>query len=195
MIMSRLKYLIKRWPFEIGLILLLLTVGLLAWQDAGSVISVGQLTVAVALLVLVQFVFHRRARIERSAEAEELVKTVGKRLDHHYAQVQSYVSLMRTIKPRKALPVMRGWAASPDFINLVLSHVQDNRPKVILELGSGVSTICLAYFLKDLGMGHVFSVDHQQVEILESSNRNQSAYKHYSINLWGCNGVSSKSDL
>lgn len=58
------------------------------------------------------------------------------------------------------LPPTRGWAASPDFLLLVARHAIVARPQVIVECGSGVSTIVLAQCCKNNGVGHVFSIDH-----------------------------------
>ena len=39
---------------------------------------------------------------------------------------------------------MRGWAASPDVLNLLVDEFLDRRPRTVVECGSGVSTLWLA---------------------------------------------------
>jgi predicted O-methyltransferase YrrM len=64
--------------------------------------------------------------------------------------------------PRAALPAMRGWAISPDFALRLAGLIGELRPKTILELGSGASTIVSAYCLERLGSGTVISLDQEQ---------------------------------
>jgi predicted O-methyltransferase YrrM len=54
----------------------------------------------------------------------------------------------------------RGYASSPDVLLLLLRLIDEHRPSLVLELGSGVSTIVMAARLKALGTGAVITVDH-----------------------------------
>lgn len=78
----------------------------------------------------------------------------------NYRQIEHLFSLFSLIKIRQPLPPMRHWAISPDFANLLLSLIDEVKPKVIVELGSGVSTIINAYRLEALGEGKVLALDH-----------------------------------
>lgn len=55
---------------------------------------------------------------------------------------------------------MRAAAASPDFLQLIVNEVGAKKPKVVLDLGSGSSTVVAAHCLQQNGIGHVFSLDH-----------------------------------
>jgi predicted O-methyltransferase YrrM len=57
---------------------------------------------------------------------------------------------------------MRGSAISPDIAVILASFVLDRKPKIILELGSGVSTLIMAYCLRKIGAGHIQSLDHEE---------------------------------
>ncbi|HEU0221785.1 MAG TPA: class I SAM-dependent methyltransferase [Paracoccaceae bacterium] len=57
------------------------------------------------------------------------------------------------------IPATRNWAASPDFLVELVEQVQARRPKVIVECGSGVSTLVLARALELNGEGAVWSLD------------------------------------
>jgi hypothetical protein len=57
------------------------------------------------------------------------------------------------------LPPTRGWAASPDFLAVLARHAAAG-PRVIVECGSGASTVVLARACERNGRGHVWSLEH-----------------------------------
>lgn len=79
----------------------------------------------------------------------------------HYRQIEALMALYALIHPRQPLPPMRLWAASPDFALLVAQTILHTRPKRILELGSGSSTLISAYCLEQIGSGKITSIDHE----------------------------------
>jgi predicted O-methyltransferase YrrM len=80
--------------------------------------------------------------------------------NENYRQIESLFFLYSTMKIRHPLPPMRDWAISPDFANIIISLIRECRPKVVLELGSGVSTLIAAYTLEENKAGAVVSLDH-----------------------------------
>jgi predicted O-methyltransferase YrrM len=80
--------------------------------------------------------------------------------NENYRQIESLFFLYSTLKIRHPLPPMRDWAISPDFANIVISLIRERRPKLVLELGSGVSTLITAYTLEENKEGGVLSLDH-----------------------------------
>lgn len=80
--------------------------------------------------------------------------------NENYRQIESLFFLYSTLKIRHPLPPMRDWAISPDFANIVISLIRECRPKLVLELGSGVSTLITAYTLEENKEGVVVSLDH-----------------------------------
>jgi len=61
-----------------------------------------------------------------------------------YRQLEAYVQLHSLIKFSAPLPATRGWAGSPDLL-LTLAHVVKTfKPKLVVELGSGVSTVVMS---------------------------------------------------
>jgi len=77
----------------------------------------------------------------------------------HYRQLEALMSVIAAIGPRAPLPRSRGFAASPDFLRLIVETIMDLRPKVIVEASSGLSTVIAAYCLKQLGSGVVVSLE------------------------------------
>ena len=95
---------------------------------------------------------------------EEGLKQVRKQVHAnalaHYAQVEALLSLHSVIRFRHPLPPMRAWAISPDFALILVSVIREHKPRVIVELGSGVSTIICGYVLESLGAGQLVSLEH-----------------------------------
>jgi tRNA A58 N-methylase Trm61 len=57
---------------------------------------------------------------------------------------------------------MRVWPISPDFANIVISLIGEHRPGLVLEMGSGVSTLVAAYSLQEIKEGVVISLEHDE---------------------------------
>ena len=78
------------------------------------------------------------------------------------AQMEAYVLLMHLLPPRMPLPRTRGWAASPDLLLTVVDVVLQQRPSLIVDVGSGLSTVWEGLALESLGAGRVVAVDHDK---------------------------------
>jgi predicted O-methyltransferase YrrM len=62
------------------------------------------------------------------------------------------------------LPASRGWAASPDLLLVLIDQVITGRPSLIVECGSGASTLWLALAIRRFGIdGRVVALDHDPV--------------------------------
>jgi predicted O-methyltransferase YrrM len=77
-----------------------------------------------------------------------------------FRQLQAYDSLMRIIDPPCPLPLLRGWAASPDLLLTLARHVTTKKPEAIIECSSGSSTVVMARCCQMNGHGHVYSLEH-----------------------------------
>ena len=77
-----------------------------------------------------------------------------------FRQFQAFSALRGMISNADRLPPLRGWAASPDFLVEVLRLIEKKRPEVVVELGSGASTLAIASFLEEKNQGQLFSFDH-----------------------------------
>lgn len=80
-----------------------------------------------------------------------------------YAQLESLSWLQRQMNIKYALPPLRGWAASPDLLVQLHTHILINKPKVVVEFGSGISTVVIADALQQNGEGCLYSFDHDQI--------------------------------
>ncbi|HBF13426.1 MAG TPA: hypothetical protein DDW49_08610 [Deltaproteobacteria bacterium] len=92
-----------------------------------------------------------------------------------YSQLDALQSLHAVVKIRKPLPIMRSWAVSPDFVNIIVSEILDHKPKIIVELGCGVSTLVMGYLLEGLGNTTLYSFEHDLI-YLEKTRQNLEAH-------------------
>lgn len=76
-------------------------------------------------------------------------------------QVQSLFQLHVDVTPRAPLPLLGQYAATPDLLATLVSLVKRKHPRVIVELGSGSSTIVCGYALESTSQGKVISFDHE----------------------------------
>lgn len=80
-----------------------------------------------------------------------------------YRQTQALLDLYSWMKPTFPMSPMRGWAISPDFAGVIVSQISLATPKLVLELGSGVSTVVTAYALRRFSPGaKLFSMEHDE---------------------------------
>ncbi len=118
---------------------------LLGWWFAPIVgVAAGLLLSFVALFALG---LHLARRAEHSREAT---------LRHQ----QDIAYLFSRIEFRAALPPLTGWAATPRLACTVYDLVRQRTPELVVEVGSGASTIVTAYALEQNGKGQVVSLEH-----------------------------------
>ncbi|MBD3166825.1 hypothetical protein GF324_09515 [bacterium] len=76
-----------------------------------------------------------------------------------YFQLQSVVSLYHTLQPPYPLFQMRKWGLGPDTATHYMYHIAREKPKVVVELGSGTSTVIAGLALKQIDAGRVYALD------------------------------------
>lgn len=78
----------------------------------------------------------------------------------NFRQIEALTGIYGTLDVRMPLPRTRHTAASPDFLHLLSCEIFRTRPELVVEVGSGTSTLIAAYCLKKLGRGKIVSLDH-----------------------------------
>lgn len=131
----------------------LILAGIVAWEEFGNAAILPFVATAVLVTLVVQFEGVRRT-------SEQLSEMRASAFDD-YRQIESLLSLFATLKPELPFPPMRDHSASPDFLRHAVSLMLSRKPSTVMELGSGASTIIIAYCLKRLGSGRIVSVDHE----------------------------------
>jgi len=79
-----------------------------------------------------------------------------------YARVEAYADLRALVRPRAPMPPLDDWALDADVMHLVASLLWERRPELVVECGSGSSSIWLGYLVEQLGTGRVVSLEHDQ---------------------------------
>lgn len=112
-----------------------------------------------AYLVRSMRALHRKVNRNADRSSKELTAQTGRikgELGNVYHQFEAVEQLLPLLKLSAPLPPSRGWAASPDFL-LTLAHVTKKaKPRLTVELGSGISTLVLA----KSGAKKIISLDH-----------------------------------
>jgi predicted O-methyltransferase YrrM len=75
-------------------------------------------------------------------------------------EVEALLQLFQGFTARAPMPSSGGFALNPTDLLDLLHLVRTRKPKLILELGSGTSTVWLAYALQETG-GRLVSLDHE----------------------------------
>jgi len=75
-----------------------------------------------------------------------------------YRQTEAFIQLTNLLQFKSAIPPTRSWAASPDLLLFISETVKKNRPTLVVELGSGVSTLVTA----KSGARKVISIDNSE---------------------------------
>lgn len=97
-----------------------------------------------------------------------------------FAQIQALFALERKLGMSEALPPMRGWAASPDFLMVVADEILTRKPQTVMECSSGVSTLVAARCLQLNGSGHVYSLEHE----IHYANKTRDLLNKYGLTEW-----------
>jgi predicted O-methyltransferase YrrM len=89
---------------------------------------------------------------------------LGTELKQTFRQVEAIQNLSAMLPTSDVLPATRGWAASPDLLLVLVDELISQRPSLIVECGSGASTLWLALGLRRFGIdGRIVALDHDPV--------------------------------
>ena len=93
-----------------------------------------------------------------------LYRSIEKDLEEERTQVQAIQSIYSFITPRYPFPSMSRWTAYPDLAETIVRECMKNKPSLVVELGSGISTLITAYTLEQHGENeaHIISLDHSE---------------------------------
>ena len=67
-------------------------------------------------------------------------------------QQQAMLNLFALVPVRDVVPTMGGWAASADVVTLLVGELLRLRPRLVVECGSGVSTLWTALAIEHHGL-------------------------------------------
>ena len=143
------------------------------------------LQVSITLVILIVTIYivrsvrgiHRKINkvSAQNREIEKSIKASSKEMWQHYRQGEYFTQLLSLIKFTAPLPPTRSWAASPDLLLTLMELVRKNRPKLIVELGSGISTLIMAKASQ--GRIKIVSIDHSE----EFAQKTREILKEHSV--------------
>jgi len=105
--------------------------------------------------------------IKKLARMDKIIfnldKSMGTALLNEFQQIQAMDGLQLILKLEYPMPSIRGWAGSPDFLLQIAKASCAMKPKNMLECSSGTSTVVLARTAKLNGVGHVYSLESDEI--------------------------------
>jgi predicted O-methyltransferase YrrM len=91
------------------------------------------------------------------------VSRLGIELAADVKQLEALLNLHAIIRIGAPLPASRGWAASPDLLLRYVGEILTRRPDLVVECGSGLSTLWAALALESVGGGgRVVALEHDE---------------------------------
>ena len=98
-------------------------------------------------------------RIETKVDIE-----TKKEIKETFRQLEALQNLNAVLPANDVMPATRGWAASPDLLMVLVDLVITERPSLVVECGSGASTLWLALAMRRFGIdGRIIALDHDPV--------------------------------
>ena len=146
---------------------------------AGAVPTVALMALGLLLggvLLLIRHNLELASRIgnldRQTKETRDTVQRVGAGLDKElkkeirqtFRQLEALQNLSAVLPANDVLPATRVWAASPDLLLVLVDLVIAERPSLVVECGSGASTLWLALAMRRFGIdGRIIALDHDPV--------------------------------
>lgn len=93
---------------------------------------------------------------------------------------QALGQLMARFNPLEPLPPVGGWAMSPSGLLWLTRHVLRAKPRLIVECGSGTSTLWVAMALREVGRGKVITFEHDP----EFASRTRNRLADHGLSEW-----------
>lgn len=101
------------------------------------------------------------AAVQEGAVAQH--RGTRRHIDDQVALLESYVQLQRLIALPGPMPRAGTWAASEDLLLWLVGEVLRIQPRLIVDLGSGQSSVWMAAALRHAGIaGRVVAIDHDE---------------------------------
>jgi predicted O-methyltransferase YrrM len=165
----------RRWrarlaaPIAAGLVVAaLVLIARLVSSDAAMVVAPAAVTTAILLVVgramdragVLARTRDARARHDLRLRVSRLERTLERQDRNLFDQLTALDAVRDTMAGAVALPSTRSWAASPDILREIVATVIGHRPQVVLETGTGASTVAIAACLQRIGSGHLWSLEH-----------------------------------
>ena len=153
--------------------------GLGLGTGAGAVPTVALMALGLLLGGLLLLISHSLTLASRignlSVESARTIQTVRRvetqtkvelrqEIKQAFRQLEALQNLNSVLPASGVLPATRDWAASPDLLLVLVDLVITERPSLVVECGSGASTLWLALAMRRFGIdGRIVALDHDPV--------------------------------
>lgn len=114
---------------------------------------------ALIALVAAMFIEHQRKSTSRLAALEDRIRGVRTEQEHALRDVEGLLYLQRRLEPDHAFPPFHKATINPDFAHRLVDEIFRHDEPVVVELGSGVSTVLSALAVKRKGAGRIISYE------------------------------------
>lgn len=103
---------------------------------------------------------YRRMDMELGRRLSRSDQTVARLFNHVTAEFDALMQVHRRTGLADPTPLMGGWALSPRALLQAIDVVQETNASLVLECGSGTSTIFLAEVIQLAGNGRLVALEH-----------------------------------
>jgi predicted O-methyltransferase YrrM len=104
-----------------------------------------------------------RLREVVTRQERELRLSIMDQIDDQVVLLEDYIQLMRLVPMPLPMPRPGTWAASEDLLLWLAGYVLEHRPRTVVDLGSGQSSVWMAAAMRTAGYdGRVIGVDHDE---------------------------------
>ena len=99
----------------------------------------------------------------QAQDLRELRHNLTQKLDDQVVLLEDYQQLMRLVPMPLPMPRPGTWAASEDYLLWLVGFVLERRPQVVVDIGSGQSSVWMAGAMRAAGYsGKVIAIDHDE---------------------------------
>jgi hypothetical protein len=122
------------------------------------------------------------------AAVAEITVEVPRKISQQIAQLrgsllnelQALEQLMARYEPAGPLPPVTGWAMNPTGLMLLADHIERTRPSLVVECGSGTSTLWMSLALRQTGRGRLVALEH----LPEFAEQTRSLLDRHGLSEW-----------
>ncbi|MES9879189.1 MAG: class I SAM-dependent methyltransferase [Candidatus Sedimenticola sp. PURPLELP] len=139
-----------------------------------QILAIVLLAIAVAALLylIVRMTRLQKAVSELNGRHQDALKSETRTLFH---QLEAYNFVRDRLDLHEGLPYTWDWSASPDFLKIITEHCLEEKPAVIVECSSGLTSLVLARCCKMNGDGRVVSLENGE-EYAEKTQQHIARY-------------------
>lgn len=94
----------------------------------------------------------KKQSLKRPEQAliKAISEAVGKQIANSTKQLESYLAIQHYMATGKLQPAFHGWPISPDFAYLLIELIEEHQYDLVVEFGSGTSTVLIAQALANV---------------------------------------------